>query len=233
MLPNKISICVPESIFKNWQEIVDIMAEMLDVPAGLIMRLNDPYIEVFASSNSKGNPYHPGDKDHFLGSGLYCETVIKTNDKLLVPDALSDEQWKNNPDVKLNMISYLGFPILLPNKQPFGTICVLDKKVNSYSPTKEALIIKFRGIIESHLELIYMNQMLGDNNRRLSDYMLEIQAFRGIVPICSHCKSIKDDQDNWQPIEYYLTKQTEAEFSHGLCPQCIKLLYPEFAEQLL
>ncbi|MBF0572349.1 MAG: GAF domain-containing protein, partial [Desulfamplus sp.] len=174
MLKKENNICVSqsiinESILKNWQDIVDILSKMLDVPAALIMRLSDPYIEVFTSSKSKGNPYHPGDKEHFLNSGLYCETVIKTNNKLIVPDALADEKWKNNPDVKLNMISYLGFPILWPDDKPFGTICVLDKKANEYSLIQETLITKFRSIIESNLELIYINKILGDDNKKLSD----------------------------------------------------------------
>mgnify|MGYP001953189988 CR=1 FL=1 len=65
-------------------------------------------------------------------SGLYCETVIKSGKQLLVPDALADKDWENNPDVELNMISYLGFPILFPDGNPFGTICVLDNKKNAY-----------------------------------------------------------------------------------------------------
>lgn len=93
---------VPEITLKKWQNIVDIMAEMLGIPAALIMRLVESDIEVFVSSRSEGNPYNPGDHEHFLGSGLYCETVINKNDKLLIPNALADEKWKNNPDIKLN-----------------------------------------------------------------------------------------------------------------------------------
>ncbi|SDU68050.1 GAF domain-containing protein, partial [Desulfobacula phenolica] len=151
---------ISEDTLNKWQNIVDIMAELIKIPAALIMRLVESDIEVFISSQSEGNPYHPGDHECFLGSGLYCETVINTNDKLLIPNALSDEKWKNNPDVKLNMISYLGFPILLPDGKPFGTICVLDNKENSYSETYKNLIINFREIIQSQLELIYMNTVL-------------------------------------------------------------------------
>jgi GAF domain-containing protein len=229
MIDQKVEdICVPETTLKSWQEIVDMLAQILDVPAALIMRLKDPDIEVFASSKSTGNPYRPGDREHLWGSGLYCETVIRTGDKLLVPDALADETWKNNPDVKLHMISYLGLPIFWPKRRPFGTICVLDNKTNEYPGKAEALMMKFRNLIESNLELIYMNQTLGDKNRQLSDYLMEIQAFRGIVPICSNCKSIRDGQGNWHPIEDYLIKQPQADFSHGICPKCMKILYPEF-----
>lgn len=70
-------------------------------------------------------------------TGPYCETVIKTKDKLLVPNVLKDEDWKKNPDIKLGMISYLGFPLLWPNDEIFGTICVLDSKENNYSKEYE------------------------------------------------------------------------------------------------
>ena len=230
MINNEVKVEVPKDILDNWQEIIDILAETIGIPAGLIMRLNDPDIEVFVSSRSEDNPYHPGDKENLWGSGLYCETVIKTQDKLLVPNALADINWKENPDVKLNMISYLGFPIFLPNGKPFGTICVLDNKENAYSDNFEKLILKFRNLIQSDLEIIYMNQVLGDKNKRLTDYLMELQALRGLVPICANCKSIRDDQGNWQPIEHYLIRHPEAEFSHGICPKCKKKLYPEFTE---
>jgi len=226
MKETEAEIEVSTDILENWQEIVNILAELIGIPAALIMRFKDPYIEVFVSSNIKENPYHPGDKEKLYGSGLYCETVIKTRDKLLVPDALTDVNWKNNPDVKLNMISYLGFPILLPNKKPFGTVCVLDNKRNEFSGTTERLMLKFRNLIESHLEMVYMNKILGDRNKRLTDYLMEIQALRGLVPICANCKSIRDDQNNWHPIEHYLFRHPEAKFSHSICPKCKKELYP-------
>ncbi len=122
------TIEISDLIIQKWQIIVDTMAEIINVPAGLIMRIIETDIEVFASSQSEGNPYSVGDKEHLIGSGLYCEHVINTKRRLLVPDARMDDKWKNNPDIKLDMISYLGFPIMLPDGTAFGTICVLDKK---------------------------------------------------------------------------------------------------------
>jgi transcriptional regulator with GAF, ATPase, and Fis domain len=228
MLNNKLKMEVPTDVLESWQEIVNILAEMIGIPAALIMRFADPDIEVFVSSNSKGNPYHPGDKETLYGSGLYCEKVIETQDKLLVPDALADSNWKNNPDVKLDMISYLGFPILLPDKKPFGTICVLDNKRNEYSKTVEKLMLKLGNLIETHLEMIFMNQFLGEKNKRLIDYLMELQALRGLVPICAKCKKIKDNQNNWHPIESYLIQHPEAELTHTICPECAKELYPDY-----
>lgn len=231
MLINPINIQVPKDIIQEWQKIVNIISHIADVPAGLIMRVEDDHIEVFVSSESKDNPYRMSHKEKWENSGLYCETVIRSNKKLLVPDALADEKWKNNPDVKLNMISYLGYPILLPNKQPFGTICVLDNKPKTYSETVETLMMAMRNLIEKNLEIVFMNQILGDENKRISDYLNEIQAFRGIVPICSNCKSIRDAENNWHSIEDFLFTHPKADFSHGICPKCLKELYPDFLKK--
>lgn len=54
----------------------------------------------------------------------------------------------------------------------------------------------------------------------------EIKTLRGVVPICSSCKKIRDDQGFWNQIETYIRDHSEAEFSHGLCPDCAKTLYP-------
>ncbi|WP_108653120.1 GAF domain-containing protein [Dongshaea marina] len=181
---------VPLSTLDEWQEMLNVLAELLQVPAALIMRLTEEDIEVFVSSESEGNPYHPGDHEHFSESGLYCEYVIKTGDALYVGSALDSERWRDNPDIKLNMIAYLGLPLLLPDRTPFGTICVLDSKVNHFSEVCERLMHSMKKVIQGHLELIAANQELGDQNRTLSDYIEEVKVLRGIIPICCCCMRI-------------------------------------------
>jgi PAS domain S-box-containing protein len=56
----------------------------------------------------------------------------------------------------------------------------------------------------------------------------EIKALKGILPICSSCKKIRDDKGYWQQIETYISDHSDAEFTHSLCPDCIKKLYPDF-----
>ncbi len=224
------AIMLPESVVEEWQGIVDLVARLADVPAALIMRLVKEDIEVFRSSRSEGNPYHPGDSEHFMDSGLYCETVIRSNGPLLVPDALADPDWADNPDIKLNMISYLGFPILLPNKEPFGTLCVLDSKPNAYNQDVKELMEKLRDLLQSHLELIYMNHMLGEERRRFVEYAGEIQRLRDMIPICAHCKKIRDDDGFWESVEEYFEKHTDTRFTHGICPECKERYFPQYAK---
>jgi C4-dicarboxylate-specific signal transduction histidine kinase len=148
---------LPLGVVEKWQTIVDTMAELVNVPAGLIMRLDGDKIEVGLSSRSVGNPYHVGEADVWEGSGLYCETAITSGRRLIVPDALADPRWRTNPDVPRGMIAYLGFPIRWPDHEPFGTICVLDNKANAYNSVHERLVEQFRDVIEHHLQLISMD----------------------------------------------------------------------------
>src|SRR5947209_2828907 len=141
---------VPPEIVRKWQEIVNLTAEIMHVPSALIMRVEPPNIKVFVSSKTNGNPYEPNEAA-CLDTGLYCETVMKTRQPLLVPDALRDEQWQSSPDIKLGMISYLGVPIVWPDGEVFGTICVLDKKPNDYSELYRKLLLQWRDVLQADL----------------------------------------------------------------------------------
>jgi integral membrane sensor domain MASE1 len=55
----------------------------------------------------------------------------------------------------------------------------------------------------------------------------EIRTLRGLIPICAHCRKLRDDAGLWQSLERYLSSHTEAQLTHGLCPQCLDDLYPE------
>jgi PAS domain S-box-containing protein len=65
------------------------------------------------------------------------------------------------------------------------------------------------------------NKLIQDLQKALS----EIKALRGILPICSSCKNIRDEKGSWKKIEAYIQDHSEAEFSHSICPDCAKRLY--------
>ena len=58
--------------------------------------------------------------------------------------------------------------------------------------------------------------------RKLEKTLSEVKTLRGILPICSHCKKIRDGQGSWQVLEKYVHERSEAQFSHGICPKCFK-----------
>jgi len=61
----------------------------------------------------------------------------------------------------------------------------------------------------------------------------EVKRLSGLLPICASCKKIRNDEGYWQEIEAYLHSHSDTQFSHGICPDCAKKLYPEFADELL
>ena len=216
-------IHIPDKIINKWQSIVNTLAEIIHVPAALIMKVDSPYIEVFRSSETNNNPYKVGDKEHLVG--LYCEEVMKTRNELLVPNALKDENWNKNPDIKSGMISYLGFPIIWPTGEIFGTICVLDSKENRYGEVYKKLLLQCKEFVDAHLDLIYQNIRLENTARELEKSLNEIKVLRGFLSICSYCKKIHDDKGHWSNIETYIGDRSEVEFSHGICPECLKKVY--------
>lgn len=63
--------------------------------------------------------------------------------------------------------------------------------------------------------------------RSLEDAMANIKVLKGLLPICASCKKVRDDKGYWNRIEVYLRKNSELDFSHGICPDCAFRLYPE------
>lgn len=77
----------------------------------------------------------------------------------------------------------------------------------------------------------------GEEQRVLADTLQEalnnIKILKGMLPICANCKKIRDDDGYWQQIETYISKYSDTKFSHGICPSCVKKLYPEYSETIL
>jgi GAF domain-containing protein len=144
---------VPASYLEKWQEIVDVVADVYDVPASLIMRVWPEQIEVLVSSLGTTNPYEVHEMAD-LGTGLYCETVMSSREQLVVPNALETSDWKNNPDVKLNMIHYFGVPLVWPDNSIFGTICVLDDKTRNPPENFQKLLWVIKEALESNFARI-------------------------------------------------------------------------------
>ena len=85
-----------------------------------------------------------------------------------------------------------------------GLLCSLSGKIKQANKEKSKLIIE------------------------LQDALEEVKTLSGLIPICSFCKKIRDDNGYWNQIESYIKEHSEAEFSHGICPECAKKQYPEY-----
>ena len=83
-------------------------------------------------------------------------------------------------------------------------------------------------------EIIYIIEELNDiseliQTKEIVDHLKnEINTLRGILPICSSCKKIRNDEGYWQQIESYIHEHSDTQFTHGICPDCAKKLYPDY-----
>jgi len=166
----------------TWQKVVDLMAECLHVPAGLVMRVHQDEIEVLVRSSNPENVYHVGERAE-LNTGLYCETVMSSGRELVVPDACVDPAWANNPDIKLGMISYCGLPLTWPDGRIFGTICVLDATRNDYGQLYRRLLAQFRECIQLGLQTLFENQ-------RLQEAQLALMRAREAAEAANRAKTV-------------------------------------------
>jgi PAS domain-containing protein len=64
----------------------------------------------------------------------------------------------------------------------------------------------------------------------LREALSQVKSLSGLLPICASCKKIRDDKGSWKQIEAYIRERSKVEFSHGICPECAKRLYPDFFE---
>ena len=83
-------------------------------------------------------------------------------------------------------------------------------------------VLVFQDISERKQAEIEREQLIAE----LKEALATIQVLSGIIPICASCKKIRTDQGDWQPVELYIRDHSQAEFSHGICPDCAAKLYP-------
>lgn len=75
-------------------------------------------------------------------------------------------------------------------------------------------------------ELVDRNAALARTNAELQEALASVRTLSGLLPICAHCKKIKDDEGSWRRVEDYVAARTEAEFTHGICPACLERHFP-------
>ena len=88
---------------------------------------------------------------------------------------------------------------------------------------------KVRKLKELVIALIHSLRL---KQAEVKEALAEVKTLSGFLPICASCKNIRDDKGYWNQIEAYIRDHSDAEFSHGICPECAKKLYPEFYDEL-
>jgi AmiR/NasT family two-component response regulator len=111
-------------------------------------------------------------------------------------------------------------PDLVDQAQAAGVMAYLIKPPNASS---------LGSIIPVALARFREMQTLKRLNAELQDALDQVRQLQGMLPICANCKKVRDDDGYWHQIESYISAHSEADFSHGICPDCFRELYPEYA----
>lgn len=211
---------VPKELLSGWQSATDIMAEVMKVPVGIVTRFREKNLEIQVSSRGSGNPFRAGQQMALLGSGSYCEEVVRIRGLLRVPNARRSRRWKMSGMASGGLIAYLGLPLLLPGGKLYGTLSVMDRRPRQFNGTHEALLFRFKDLVESQIALLVLHRDHREKARILATYRDELKQLREVFPICPSCKKIRNDTEYWDAVEEYFVTHAMGEFGHGLCPDC-------------
>jgi len=132
-----------------------------------------------------------------------CEKLKKSENYKNIPIILITAKTKTNDIIK-------GFQL--------GIVDYVAKPFNSVE-----LLVR----VKTHLELKSALDTQKNIITKLENALATVKQLKGLLPICCHCKNIRDDKGYWQSVEEYITNHSETEFSHGICPECIGKYYSE------
>lgn len=164
--------------------------------------------------------------------------VTELEEARVEADALM-EGTKNVGDVATSfIIAYkIEFYLLLP---AFAALFhLMRKETGDKSPeddyedhiNKFITAVRKFGAVKPELELAAkLSERLWLSNRRLAIQLADIRTLRGLIPICGHCKKIRDDEGYWNQIESYIREHFDVRFTHSICPECVKKFYSDFQQ---
>lgn len=205
---------------QTYDDITTLAAFICDVPIALIS-LVDADRQWFKSKVGLTVNETPRDVS-------FCAHAILSQNIMVVNNALDDERFANNPLVTNapGIRFYAGVPLTTPDDQQIGTLCVIDHHPKELSETQKKTLEALARQVVVQLELQRVSAQLAQALDR-------IELIEGLIPICSYCKGIRDDQGYWSSVEKFIEQHSDVEFTHGVCNRCMRQHFPEVADVLL
>jgi GAF domain-containing protein len=152
----------------------------------------------------------------------FCAHTILDAKLMEVSDATKDRRFADNPLVlgDPHIRFYAGAPLITADGQALGSVCVIDREPRQLTDTQKTALEQLARLVMNNLE-----------HRRVAAGLAEaatnLKTLSGLLPICGGCKEIRDDNGYWQKVETYISQHTDATFTHGLCPKCSRIYFPD------
>jgi GAF domain-containing protein len=151
----------------------------------------------------------------------FCAYTILKNEVMVIEDATQDPVFKDNPLVtgEPGIRFHAGAPIRNRDGLGLGSVCAIDYKPRTLT---ESQLTALSDLADLTMKMLETRRVLDE----LASVSRELKVLEGLLPICASCKGIRTEQGEWQKIELYVKENSEASFTHGICPDCREKLYP-------
>jgi GAF domain-containing protein len=150
----------------------------------------------------------------------FCAHAILQDKPFIVEDATKDRRFAGSALVtgEPHIRFYAGIPLMNPEGLALGTLCVIDHQPRRLSAAQQKALQALSRQVMALLELRRVSA-------RLANALEQVKTLQELLPICAWCKRIRDDKGYWDQVEAYFHKHTGADFTHGICPQCLEKLH--------
>jgi GAF domain-containing protein len=199
---------------QTYDDITALAAYLCDVPIALIS-LVDASRQWFKSRVGMTQQETPRDV-------AFCAHAILQSEPLIVRDALKDERFSDSSLVTRapHIRFYAGFPLTSPDGFAVGTLCAIDRRPRQLSTAQKTAMQALARQVMALLELRRVSA-------RMAEVLDRVRMLHGLLPICAWCKRIRNDHGYWQQVEAYVHEHTGADFTHGICPECMEKQRPK------
>jgi two-component system cell cycle response regulator len=192
--------------------------DLTHIPVMLLTSLSDPRDVIKALQAGA---------ESFLTKPYESDILISRIEHIFTNQELR-KNWDSDSDIEI-MFGDEKFAVHSDRMQ------VVDLLISTY----ENAVQKNSELHKAHNDLIGVYRQLEQKNidleklnQNLTHALAEVKTLSGLLPICAHCKKIREDDGYWNQIESYMAKRVDVEFTHGICPECAKKFFPEVAAKL-
>ncbi len=133
--------------------------------------------------------------------------------------------WHPNLLLEMIVIGLVGLAeVGLINAYEQGKKKLLEYQRHLEDRVKERTVDLTRANLALERDIIERKRIEGE----LREALAQVKTLTGLLPMCANCKKIRDDKGYWNSVEKYISTHSEAEFTHGICPECLEKLYPSY-----
>jgi GAF domain-containing protein len=199
---------------QTYDDITALAAYLCEVPIAMIS-LVDESRQWFKSRLGLNERETPRDV-------AFCAHAILQSEPLIVRDALKDSRFSDSALVTRSphIRFYAGFPLTSPEGFALGTLCAIDRRPRQLSAEQKTAM---QALARQVMALLELRRVSG----RMAEVLDKVKTLHGLLPICAWCKRIRDDHGYWSQVEAYVHEHTGADFTHGICPECLEKQRPK------